>query len=311
MHESAESEFIMNTISIIVNALIAEINNTETKDVNTLIDNVKTVYNVNTDIATIATALTIYHLTSATDKYIIVAENKNAVFFKHYNFFELLSFDCFNSTYSSNNEYTIRLKVSKELKKDILLNGHKLADIEEKERLKNDFNLNNGQISEMLVKKYFNITYHCDNLPYYQFGDIDLCFNTYQIKSHKATFCSIEQLKRYIDKYGIRKQHNFKMPVLSEYNYNKEIAINTNNLYTDIMNNTREQYTQYSNLFIWYCCIDDLSKRFLEKLTSKVFEESDSISYYKLVDIAHYNGFNAHNFIRLLIEICDFDFEEE
>lgn len=301
----------MNTLSIIVNALIAEISNTEIKDINTLIDNVKTAYRVNSETATISTALSIYHLISATDKYIIVAESfaskENGIFFKHYTFSELIAFDCFNITETSTKEKSIRLKVSKALKKDIIENGYKLASYDEKEQLKIDNNLNNGQVSEMLVKRYYHINYQCDNLPFYLFGDIDLCYNTYQIKSHKATFCTIEQLTRYIKQYGITKQYRFNYPSFDLLH--KDIEISAIDVYNNVMKNTSEQ--NYNTLYCWYCCMSDMTKRYLERLTDEVFNYSILDSYNKLIDIAYVNHFNINCFLRLMIDVNGIEIEEE
>ena len=299
----------MNTISVIINSIISQIktDNITTCDISTMIDNVKRLYRVNSEIATISTALSIYHLISATDKYIIVAESLNGVFFKHYSFSELIAFDCFNITETSTKEKSIRLKVSKALKKDIIEHGYKLASYEEKEQLKTDNNLNNGQVSEMLVKRYYNINYHCDNLPFYLFGDIDLCYNTYQIKSHKATFCSIEQLARYIKQYGITKQYRFNFPSFDLLH--SDIEITPIDVYNNVMKNTSEQ--NYNTLYCWYCCMSDMTKRYLERLTDEVFNYSILDSYNKLIDIAYINHFNINCFLRLMIDVNGIEIEEE
>ena len=45
---------------------------------------------------------------------------------------------------------------------------------------------------------------------------MDICYNTYQIKSHKATFCTLSQLQRYINKYGLRKYYSYNMTVTNK-----------------------------------------------------------------------------------------------
>lgn len=165
-------------------------------------------YDISKDIATISFLISAYHSISATDNYIIVATDKdNNYFYSNYTMKNLVDFDCFNLSYDSHNKSTsLRLKVSNELKKDILKNGIRLSTKENATFYKKLLNLNNGQLSEYLVKTYFNIPYHKDNLPFYYSGDMEINNKSYQIKSHKATFCNIEQIKKYIVKYGMNKQ---------------------------------------------------------------------------------------------------------
>lgn len=208
----------METLKTMVIATIATLTITNTKNINVenVVGDVFDRFSVDMNIAKIITGLSIYHMTSSTDNYYIVAENTKEVKTKCYHFFDLLDFDCFNITISSANETSIRLKVSNELKKDIFENGMILSDIDHKNEYKKMFNYNNGQISEWLVKDKFNVNYQRDNLPYYRFGDMDTCYNTYQIKSHKATFCTLSQLQRYINKYGLRKYYSYNMTVTNK-----------------------------------------------------------------------------------------------
>ena len=128
----------MKTLKTMVLATIATLTNTNTKNiiVDNIVNDVFDRFSIDMNTAKIVTALSMYHITSATDNYYVVAENTKEVKAKCYHFFDLLEFDCFNITTSSTNETSIRLKVSNELKKDILENGMLLSDIE----YKNEYN---------------------------------------------------------------------------------------------------------------------------------------------------------------------------
>ena len=128
----------MNTLKTMVIATIATLKNTNTKNiiVDNVVNDVFDRFSVDMNTAKIIVGLSMYHITSATDSYYIVAENTKEVKAKYYHFFDLLSFDCFNITTSSNNETSIRLKVSNELKKDIFENGMLLSDIDRKNEYK-------------------------------------------------------------------------------------------------------------------------------------------------------------------------------
>ena len=145
---------------------------------------------------TITEMINKYHKYSATDNYIIVAESKKekVVKFAIYHMIDLINFNCFTTTTSSKGENMLRLLVSTELKKSILKNGETLATYEEKEQIKEQMQLNNGETSEYLVTTYFNQTYKRDNIPFYKKGDINVNGIEYQIKSHKAMFATEKQL---------------------------------------------------------------------------------------------------------------------
>ena len=112
----------MKTLKTMVLATIATLTNTNTKNINVdnVVNDVFDRFSVDMNTAKIIIGLSMYHITSSTDSYYIVAENTKEVKAKYYHFFDLLSFDCFNITTSSNGETSIRLKVSNELKKTFL-----------------------------------------------------------------------------------------------------------------------------------------------------------------------------------------------
>lgn len=145
---------------------------------------------------TITEMINKYHEYSATDNYIIVAESKKekVVKFAIYHMIDLIKFNCFTTTTSSKGENMLRLLVSTELKKSVLATGETLTTYEEKEQIKEQLKLNNGETSEYLVTKYFNQTYKRDNIPFYKKGDININGIEYQIKSHKAMFTTEKQL---------------------------------------------------------------------------------------------------------------------
>lgn len=145
---------------------------------------------------TITEMINKYHEYSATDNYIIVAESKKekVVKFAIYHMIDLIKFNCFTTTTSSKGENMLRLLVSTELKKAILKNGETLTTFEEKEQIKEQLKLNNGETSEYLIKTHFNQTYKRDNIPFYEKGDININGIEYQIKSHKAMFTTEKQL---------------------------------------------------------------------------------------------------------------------
>lgn len=145
---------------------------------------------------TITEMINKYHEYSATDNYIIVAESKKekVVKFAIYHMNDLINFNCFTTTTSSKGENMLRLLVSTELKKSILKNGETLATYDEKEQIKEQLKLNNGETSEYLIKTYFNQIYKRDNIPFYEKGDININGIEYQIKSHKAMFTTEKQL---------------------------------------------------------------------------------------------------------------------
>lgn len=136
----------------------------------------------------------LYHEFSAVSNYIIVAENKEFVKYKVYSMLDLINFNCFTTTTSSKGELMLRLLVSNDLKKDVLENGIELTTYTEKEQIKNNMHLNNGETSEYLVYKHFNQNYHRDNIPFYEKGDINVNGIEYQVKSHKACFATEKQL---------------------------------------------------------------------------------------------------------------------
>lgn len=145
---------------------------------------------------TITEMINKYHKYSATDNYIIVAESKKekVVKFAIYHMNDLIKFNCFTTTTSSKGENILRLLVSTELKKSVLTTGETLTTFEEKEQIKEQLKLNNGETSEYLVTTYFNQIYKRDNIPFYKKGDININGIEYQIKSHKAMFATEKQL---------------------------------------------------------------------------------------------------------------------
>ena len=60
---------------------------------------------------------------------------------------DLINFNCFTTTTSSKGELMLRLLVSNDLKKDVLENGIELTTYTEKEQIKNNMHLNNGETS--------------------------------------------------------------------------------------------------------------------------------------------------------------------
>ena len=259
-------------------ATIATLANTNTKNINVddVVNDVFDRFSIDMNTAKIITGLSMYHITSSTDNYYIVAENTREVKTKCYHFFDLLEFDCFNITTSSTNETSIRLKVSNELKKDIFENGMLLSDIERKNNYKKMFNYNNGQISEWLVKDKFCCAYQRDNLPYYYFGDMQVGGNTYQIKSHKATFCTLSQLQRYINRYGLKKYYSYDMTVsnnteIVDIDYIADRCFNID-MYDKI--GTKEER--------WYICAKDEIKNKLLLMTDRMFREKSCVDYWNL-----------------------------
>lgn len=291
----------MKTLKTMVIATIATLTNTNTKNINVdnVVNDVFDRFSVDMNTAKIITGLSMYHITSATDNYYIVAENTKEVKAKYYHFFDLLDFDCFNITTSSTNETSIRLKVSNELKKDIFENGMLLSDIERKNKYKKIFNYNNGQISEWLVKDKFNVNYQRDNLPYYRFGDMDICYNTYQIKSHKATFCTLSQLQRYIDRYGLRKYYSYDMTVT---NKNEVVDID---FMCDKMFDI-EPFTKIgSKEERWIICANDDIKTKLLEMIDDMCRNDNSIAYWNLKEIAENNNLRPLYLMSILFDIMD------
>lgn len=279
----------------IVNAIIANLANlTNTKfDIDTVINDVVSTYHVDETTAKIYTGLALYHTISATNNYCIVAENTKEVFCNFYSFNQLLDFECFNATISSNNEFSIRLKVSNELKKSIFKNGFKVANIEEKNHFKTLFNFNNGQISEWLVKNHFSVSYQRDNLPFFMFGDMELNNTTIQIKSHKATFATIQQLQRYINKYSLRKF----------YTYNLTTEIITDEIDIDsIIDKIYElPYAVDSKSARWFICADDEIQNTLIELYKSFFYDENSSAFWTLSQIATNNGLKQYELLNYLM----------
>ena len=298
---ATESEIIMKTLKAMVLATIATLANTNTKNINVgnVVNDVFDRFSVDMNTAKIITALSMYHITSSTDNYYIVAENTKEVKTKCYHFFDLLEFNCFNITTSSTNETSIRLKVSNELKKDIFESGMLLSDIERKNNYKKMFNYNNGQISEWLVKDKFCCAYQRDNLPYYYFGDMQVGGNTYQIKSHKATFCTLSQLQRYINKYGLKKYYSYDMTVsnnteIVDIDYIADRCFNID-MYDKI--GTKEER--------WYICSNDDIKNKLLLMADRMFRENSCIDYWNLTEIANNNNLRPLHLIAYLFDIMD------
>lgn len=279
----------------IVNAIIANLANlTNTKfDIDTVINDVVSTYHVDETTAKIYTGLALYHTISATNNYCIVAENTKEVFCNFYTFNQLLDFECFNATISSNNEFSIRLKVSNELKKSIFKNGFKVANIEEKNHFKTLFNFNNGQISEWLVKNHFSVSYQRDNLPFFMFGDMELNNTTIQIKSHKATFATIQQLQRYINKYSLRKF----------YTYNLTTEIITDEIDIDsIIDKIYElPYAVDSKSARWFICANDEIQNTLIELYKSFFYDENSSAFWTLSQIATNNGLKQYELLNYLM----------
>ena len=298
---ATESEIIMKTLKAMVLATIATLANTNTKNINVgnVVNDVFDRFSVDMNTAKIITALSMYHITSSTDNYYIVAENTKEVKTKCYHFFDLLEFNCFNITTSSTNETSIRLKVSNELKKDIFESGMLLSDIERKNNYKKMFNYNNGQISEWLVKDKFCCAYQRDNLPYYYFGDMQVGRNTYQIKSHKATFCTLSQLQRYINRYGLKKYYSYDMTVsnnteIVDIDYIADRCFNID-MYDKI--GTKEER--------WYICSNDDIKNKLLLMADRMFRENSCIDYWNLTEIANNNNLRPLHLIAYLFDIMD------
>lgn len=291
----------MKTLKTMIIATIATLTNTNTKNiiVDNVVNDVFDRFSIDMNTAKIITALSMYHITSSTDNYYIVAENTKEVKTKCYHFFDLLEFDCFNITTSSTNETSIRLKVSNELKKDILENGMLLSDIERKNEYKKMFNYNNGQISEWLVKDKFNVNYQRDNLPYYRFGDMDICYNTYQIKSHKATFCTLSQLQRYIDRYGLRKYYSYDMTVT---NKNEVVDID---FICDKMFDIEPFAKIGSKEERWIICANDDIKTKLLEMVDDMCRNDNSIAYWNLKEIAENNNLRPLYLMSILFDIMD------
>jgi hypothetical protein len=298
---ATESEIIMKTLKSMVLATIATLVNTNTKNINVdnVVNDVFDRFSIDMNTAKIITGLSMYHITSATDNYYIVAENTEVVKTKCYHFFDLLDFDCFNITTSSTNETSIRLKVSNELKKDILENGMLLSNIDRKNEYKKMFNYNNGQVSEWLVKDKFNVNYQRDNLPYYRFGDMEICYNTYQIKSHKATFCTLSQLQRYINRYGLKKYYSYDMTVS-----NKNEVVDIDFICDKIFDidpfakiGSREER--------WLICANDDIKTKLLEMIDDMCRNDNSVTYWNLTEIAHNNNLRPLYLMSILFDIMD------
>lgn len=291
-HESAESEKIMKTI---VNAIIANLATlTNTKfDIDVVVNDTMNAFHVDEMTAKICTGLALYHTISATNNYCIVAENTKEVFCNFYTFNQLLEFNCFNATISSNNEFSIRLKVSNELKKSIFKNGFKIANIEEKNHYKTLFNFNNGQISEYLVKDHFSVCYQRDNLPFYLFGDMELNNTTIQIKSHKATFATIQQLQRYINRYTFRKF----------YTYNLTTEIIKDEVDVDfVMDKIFDMpYAVDTKSSRWFICADEEIQKMLIDLYNEFYTNDNSVAFWHISQIATNNGLEQYELLNYLM----------
>jgi hypothetical protein len=291
----------MKTLKSMVLTTIATLTNANTKNINVdnVVNDVFDRFSIDMNTAKIITGLSMYHITNATDNYYIVAENTEVVKTKYYHFFDLLDFDCFNITISSTHEVSIRLKVSNELKKDILENGMLLSDIKRKNDYKKMFNYNDGQVSEWLVKDKFNVNYQRDNLPYYRFGDMEICYNTYQIKSHKATFCTLSQLQRYINRYGLKKYYSYDMTVS-----NKNEVVDIDFICDKIFDidpfakiGSREER--------WLICANDDIKTKLLEMIDDMCRNDNSVTYLNLTEIAHNNNLRPLYLMSILFDIMD------
>ena len=291
----------MKTLKTMVIATIATLTNTNTKNINVdnVVNDVFDRFSIDMNTAKIITGLSMYHITSATDNYYIVAENTKEVKTKCYHFFDLLEFDCFNITTSSTGETSIRLKVSNELKKDIFENGMLLSDIDRKNEYKKMFSYNNGQISEWLVKDKFNVNYQRDNLPYYRFGDMEICYNTYQIKSHKATFCTLSQLQRYINRYGLKKYYSYDMTVT---NKNEVVDID---FICDKMFDIDLFAKIGSKEERWFICANDDIKTKLLEMIDDMCRNDNSVTYWNLTEIANNNNLRPLYLMSILFDIMD------
>ena len=279
----------------IVNAIIANLATlTNTKfDIDNVVNEVMNNYNLDNTTAKLYTGLALYHTISATNQYCIVAENTSEVFCNFYTFSQLLDFECFNTTISSSNEFSIRLKVSNELKKSIFKNGFKVADIEEKNHYKTLFNFNNGQISEWLVKNHFSVSYQRDNLPFFMFGDMELNNTTIQIKSHKATFATIQQLQRYINKYTLRKF----------YTYNLTTEIITDEIDVDFVVDKIFElpYAVDTKSARWFICADEEIQNTLIELYKSFFYDENSSAFWTLSQIATNNNLQQYELLNYLM----------
>lgn len=279
----------------IVNAIIANlVTLTNTKfDIDNVVNDVMNAYNLDNTTAKLYTGLALYHTISATNNYCIVAENTKEVFCNFYTFSQLLDFECFNTTISSNNEFSIRLKVSNELKKSIFKNGFKIADIEEKNHYKTLFNFNNGQISEWLVKNHFSICYQRDNLPFYLFGDMELNNTTIQIKSHKATFATLQQLQRYINHYTFRKFYTYN---LATEIIKDEIDVDT------IMDKIFDMpYAVDTKSSRWFICADTEVQSTLIDLYNEFYTNDNSVAFWHISQIATNNGLEQYELLNYLM----------
>lgn len=291
----------MTTIKTIVNAIANIIIDNNNIDIDNIVNTVATDNNVSVDVAKMAFLISAYHSISATDNYIIVATDKNNdMYMNAYTMNDLLDFDCFNTSYDSHNKSTsLRLKVSNTLKKDILNNGIKIADNEKIEFYKKSIGLNNGQLAEQFVKMFYGVAYQRDNLAFYYFGDMTVNYTTYQIKSHKATFCNELQVKNYVNKYGFTKQHKFNKYIPTIDDTTK--IIDTDTEFDKIL----DKWDLDNKCERYYTLCNDNEREYLINLYNNAFSENDTISFIELKQFAKLNNLNFNNLCWTLSHIDD------
>ena len=125
------------------------------------------------------------------------------------------------------------------------------------------------------------------------FGDMELNNTTIQIKSHKATFATIQQLQRYINKYTLRKF----------YTYNLTTEIITDEIDVDFVVDKIFElpYAIDTKSARWFICADEEIKNTLIELYKSFFYDENSSAFWTLSQIATNNNLQQYELLNYLM----------
>ena len=125
------------------------------------------------------------------------------------------------------------------------------------------------------------------------FGDMELNNTTIQIKSHKATFCTIQQLQRYINRYTLRKF----------YTYNLTTEIITDEIDVDMVIDKIFElpYAIDTKSARWFICADEEIQNTLIELYKSFYYDENSSAFWTLSQIATNNNLQQYELLNYLM----------
>lgn len=116
---------------------------------------------------------------------------------------------------------------------------------------------------------------------------------TIQIKSHKATFATLQQLQRYINRYTFRKFYT--------YNLTTEIITDEIDVDTVIDKIFDLPYAVDTKSSRWFICADTETQNTLIELYKSFYYDENSSAFWSLSQIATNNGLEQYELLNYLM----------